>query len=83
MPRCLTCGGEQAGFAFVFESKALAVDADDNRVVQDPIEHRHSEYAVTGEGRFRRADIDEWIRKKEQTSLEKPGALTVPSPRRS
>jgi len=36
MPRCLTCGGEEAGFAFVFESEALAVDADDNRVVQDP-----------------------------------------------
>jgi hypothetical protein len=43
-------GGEQAGFAFVFEAEALAIDADDNRVVQDPNEHRHGEYAGAGEG---------------------------------
>ena len=54
MPRCLTCGGEQTGFAFVFESEAHAVDADDNRVVQDPIEHRHG--ADAGSSNLRRGD---------------------------
>jgi len=72
MPRCLTSGGEQAGFAFVFESKALAIDADDNRVVQDPIEHRHSEYAVAGEGRSAGRTSTSGSGKKEQASLEKP-----------
>src|ERR1700722_18573922 len=37
----MLCGlAEYAGLAFVLESEALAVDADDDRVVQDTIEHR-------------------------------------------
>ena len=41
---------EESGSALVLEPKALAVDVDDDRVVQDPIEHRHGEHAVAGEG---------------------------------
>ena len=41
---------EQSGPALVFESEALAVDADDDRVVEDAVEHRHGEHAVAGEG---------------------------------
>ena len=34
----MVCGcGKQSGFAFVLESEALSVDADDDRVVEDPI----------------------------------------------
>jgi pimeloyl-ACP methyl ester carboxylesterase len=41
---------EHAGLALVLESEAFAIDADDYRVMEDPIEHRDSEYAVAGEG---------------------------------
>ena len=41
---------EDSGFALVLQSEALSVDVDDGRVVQDPIEHRHREHAVAGEG---------------------------------
>jgi hypothetical protein len=40
---------EHSCLALVFESEVLAVDADDDRVVQDAIEHRHCEHAVAGE----------------------------------
>src|SRR5271165_593631 len=43
------CSREHARLTFVFESEALAVDADDDRVVQDTIEHRGGEHAVAGE----------------------------------
>src|ERR1700680_1118759 len=35
----------QSSLALVLKSEALAVDADDDRVVEDPIEHRHREHA--------------------------------------
>ena len=41
---------EQPSLALVLESEALAVDADDDRVVQDAIEHCRGEDAVAGEG---------------------------------
>ena len=41
--------GQQPGLALILESEALAVDADDRRVVQDTIEHRRGEHAVAGE----------------------------------
>ena len=41
---------EHASLAFVFESEAFAVDADDYRVMEDPIEHRYGQHAVAGEG---------------------------------
>jgi uncharacterized protein YfaT (DUF1175 family) len=37
-------------FAFVLEPKALAIDVDDNRVVENAIEHRGGKHAVAGEG---------------------------------
>jgi hypothetical protein len=40
---------KQSGFAFVLKPEAFATDVDDNRVVQDTIEHRRSEHAVAGE----------------------------------
>ncbi len=43
---------EQVGLAFVFESEAFAVDADDGGVMEDAIEHRHGQNAVAGEGRI-------------------------------
>ena len=36
-------------FSLVLQSEALAVDVDDDRVVQDAIEHRRGEHAVAGE----------------------------------
>jgi len=33
---------KQSGLAFLFESEALAVDANNDRVVQDAIEHRRA-----------------------------------------
>jgi hypothetical protein len=50
MLRDLTGSSEHVSLAFVFESEALAIDADDDRVVQDPIEHRHAEHAIADEG---------------------------------
>ncbi len=41
---------EESSLALVFESKALATDADDDRVMEDAVEHRHGEHAVAGEG---------------------------------
>jgi hypothetical protein len=41
---------EQPSLVLVLEPEALAVDAYDDRVVKDTIEHRHCEYAVAGEG---------------------------------
>ena len=49
MLRDLGRSGEHPSLALVFESEALAVDADDDRVVQDTIEHRGGEHAVAGE----------------------------------
>lgn len=34
----------------VLESEAFAGDADDERVVEDAIKHRHGEHAVASEG---------------------------------
>lgn len=34
-------GSKQSGLALVLESEALGVDADDDRVLEDAIEHRH------------------------------------------
>ncbi len=48
MLRDLAGSSEHLSLAFVLESEALAIDADDDRVVQDPIEHRHGEHAVAG-----------------------------------
>ncbi len=39
---------EEAGLALVLESETLAIDADDDRVMQDAIEHRHGQHAVAG-----------------------------------
>ena len=54
---------EQTGLALVLESEALAVDAHDDRVVKDPIEHRRGKNGVAGEraipaaeGQVRRVD---------------------------
>ncbi len=41
---------EQAGLALVLESIALAVDADDGGVMQQPVEHRDGQDDVAGEG---------------------------------
>ena len=40
----------------VFESEALAIDTDDDRVVQWAIEHRASKHAVAGEGSIPNAE---------------------------
>jgi hypothetical protein len=45
-----------ASLALILESEALAVDADDDRVVKDTIEHRHGKHAVAGEGRIPAAE---------------------------
>ena len=42
--------GDQSGFALVLEPEVLAVDVDDDRVVQDAIEHCPGQHAVAGEG---------------------------------
>src|SRR5580704_10281116 len=47
--RDLARTSEQSGLALILESEALAVDADDSRVVQDAIEHRGGQHAVAGE----------------------------------
>jgi len=49
MPRILPRSSEQSGLALVLESEALAIDADDDRVVQDPIEHRGGKHSIAGE----------------------------------
>jgi excisionase family DNA binding protein len=36
-----------------------------------------SGFRVGGEYRFRRPDIDEWIRESEKASLKKPGVPTI------
>src|SRR5271156_4270070 len=41
--------GEQPSLPLVLESEALAVDADNDRVMQYAVEHRRSEHCVTGE----------------------------------
>ena len=41
---------EQSGLAPGFQSETLAIDVDENGVVKDPIEHRHGEHSVAGEG---------------------------------
>jgi hypothetical protein len=41
--------GKDSRFTLVLESEAPAVDADDDRMMQDTIEHRRSEYGVAGE----------------------------------
>jgi hypothetical protein len=53
-PRGFSRSGEQFRLAFVPESEALAINADDDRVVEDAIEHRHSEHTVAGEGSLAR-----------------------------
>src|SRR5580658_6555746 len=40
-PPGLPRNGEQSRLALVLKSEALAVDADDDRVMEDPIEHRY------------------------------------------
>jgi hypothetical protein len=40
---------EQSGLGLVLEPEALAVDVDDDRVVQDAIQHRDGEHAAAGE----------------------------------
>ena len=56
----MLCGSgrssEQPGLALVLESEALAVDADDGRVMEDAVEHRCGEHAVAGEGGFPAAE---------------------------
>jgi hypothetical protein len=47
---CVGRRREQSSPALVLKSEALATDADDDRMVQDTVEHRHGEYAVAGEG---------------------------------
>src|SRR5277367_3721558 len=42
--------GEEPSLALVFQPEALAVDTDNDRVVQDTIEHCDGEHAITGEG---------------------------------
>jgi hypothetical protein len=56
MLRGFSWSSEQSGFALVFESETLTVDVDDDRMMQDPIKHRHGQYAVTGEGRIPTAE---------------------------
>ena len=50
-PHCLMLcvPAEQSGLALVFQPEALAVDADDDLVVKNAIEHRRSEHGVAGE----------------------------------
>ena len=50
MLRSFSRSSKQSGLAFVFQSEALAIDIDDDGMVKDPIEHRHCEYSVAGEG---------------------------------
>jgi hypothetical protein len=49
---------EQSGLALVFQSEALAIDVDDDGVVKDPIEHRHGEHSVAGEGAIPTAEAE-------------------------
>ena len=51
--------GQDTRFALVLKSEALAVDADNDRVVQDPVEHRHSEHGVAGES----GDLNQTLRR--------------------
>ena len=44
------CGSKQTGLALVLEPITFSIDADDDGVVQDAIEHRGGQDAVTGEG---------------------------------
>jgi hypothetical protein len=46
----LAWSGDQPASALVLESEAFAVDADDDRLVKDAIEHRHGEHTIAGEG---------------------------------
>jgi len=39
-------GGCMRKLLMILKSEALAVDADDDRVVEDPIEHRHGQHGV-------------------------------------
>ena len=41
---------QQPGAALVLEPVALALDADDGRMVQQPVEHRRGQHRVAGEG---------------------------------
>ena len=41
---------QQSGAALVLEPVALALDADDGRMMQQPIQHRRGQHRVTGEG---------------------------------
>jgi hypothetical protein len=51
--RCLLprASARQSGFTLVLQSEALSVDVDDDRMMEDPIEHRHGEHTLAGEGR--------------------------------
>jgi hypothetical protein len=42
--------GQNASLPLVLEPEAVGIDADDDRVVEDAIEHRYGEHTVTGEG---------------------------------
>jgi len=39
-------GSEHTCFALVLESEAFAIDADDDRVMEDAIEHRGGEHTI-------------------------------------
>ena len=59
--RDLGRSGEHPSLALVFEPETLAVDADDDRVVQDAIEHRQGEHAGAG---GMRASLDNIARER-------------------